>query len=596
MRERKIADIFAICIIVIYIILIICSHRQPVEKIRDISDYNSGWTLQYGDEQMTVDLPQSLKIPENTTVTLTNRIPQDFTMDCGIRFRTRMQRAEVYVDGTLIYTYPSEKLADGIFPSNWSFVRLPDKCGGKVIEIRLESPYSEFSGRLPEVSIGNYNNLISTTTRNYVPSFRLSMFFGMVGVVIILLSVIFSKYGIQEYQRTLGIMLLFVAIWLCGESRMPLSFLGLEAQYFITMGSLLVCPVFILAYVLGRWELKDWPGKLLFYVSISWACLSMVMQIFGILDFPETLPVSHGLLILVLIYTVFTHIRMVRIGKASKSELVCALLIVLAVTGEMVLFYTRAGVIGIYVRISMVIYALNLLRLYIVSIYEKLKENQELQRQLEFSRLELMNSQIKPHFIYNSLNSIRTLIRLNPDAAYDAVYDFSTYLRANLNSLKDDDLIPFRDELRNVTAYLNIEKLRLGKRLNTQFQIEEKDFLVPHLCIQPLVENAVKHGIWRNKEPGTVWITEYETESFHVIEITDDGTGFDTTMLETDSGDASEHIGIRNIRFRIEWLTDGTVDIRSEKGKGTRAVVRIPQNEIGRRRKERMKKDESDRG
>ena len=143
---------------------------------------------------------------------------------------------------------------------------------------------------------------------------------------------------------------------------------------------------------------------------------------------------------------------------------------------------------------------------------------------------------------------------------------------------------------------MNIEKLRLGKRLNTQFQIEEKDFLVPHLCIQPLVENAVKHGIWRKKEPGTVWITEYETESFHVIEITDDGTGFDTTMLETDSDKASEHIGIRNIRFRIEWLTGGTIDIRSEKGKGTRAVVRIPQNEIGRRRKERMKKDESDRG
>lgn len=580
MKERKITDIFAVCIIVMFILVIIFSHRLMLEPVRDISEFNTGWTISYEESRESVILPASVEVPAGTTITLTNTIPETPLVDSGLLFRTRVQSAEVYLDGRKIYAYPEEDLLGDVLPSSWNFVRLPDDCGGQTIEIRLESPYSGFSGNLPEVYIGNYNDLITMTVRHYSGSFLLSLFPGVIGAVVVFLSVVFAEYGIYGYQRTFGFLFMFISFWLCGESMMPLPWLGLEAQYFITMGSLPLCPVFLLAFQLERWNSHARIMRGFLYISIVWAGLSILFQMTGIYDFPETLPVSHGILAAALIYTALFYIEMSRAGKADKSELACTLLIAVAGIIELILFYSRHSIVGIYVRIGVLVFALNFLRLCIVSINDRLKENRELQRQLEFSRLELMNSQIKPHFIYNSLNSIRTLIRMDPDAAYDAVYDFSTYLRANLNTLKDDDLILFADELKNIRAYLNIEKLRLGRRLHMQFRIEETEFLIPHLCIQPLVENAVKHGIWKKKGEGTVWIREYETKASHVIEITDDGVGFDTAELEQDPSEASGHIGIQNIRFRIAELTGGKFEICSEAGRGTRVTIEFPRSPI----------------
>ena len=598
LRIKKLIYLLAGAMAAAFLVLSCLSHYQTIELNQDVFPLNSGWTCRYDDVEEKVALPFQLRVAPDTVVSYSNMLPEWLGSDAGLRFRTRMQKAEVLVDGKEIYSYPEEELLGGAIPSTWHFVRLPDGSGGKTVEIRLESPYRIFSGGMQQVLAGNFNDLFYRTKAGQIGVFRMGILLGMIGMAMILLSMLFRKYYSMGYQKALGILLIDAAVWLCGEARMPLLMFGLEAKYYITMSALLLCPVFLLGYLCLRWSREG--GLVLrcfIYASMVFAGVCIALNIMEIVKFPEMFPAIHLVLAAAAACAVWIHVKAMCAGTIRSSEMICVAVILAAALLEMVLFYTgRYTQVGMFVRIAILIYAANFLRLCVAAIIRKLRQNIELARELRMSRLELMNSQIQPHFIYNTLNSIRALIRLNPDAAYDAVYDFSTYLRANLNSLKDDDLIPFRDELRNVTAYLNIEKLRLGKRLNTQFQIEEKDFLVPHLCIQPLVENAVKHGIWRKKEPGTVWITEYETESFHVIEITDDGTGFDTTMLETDSDKASEHIGIRNIRFRIEWLTGGTIDIRSEKGKGTRAVVRIPQNEIGRRRKERMKKDESDRG
>lgn len=215
---------------------------------------------------------------------------------------------------------------------------------------------------------------------------------------------------------------------------------------------------------------------------------------------------------------------------------------------------------------------------------QKVRDNKELTRLLKMSRAELMASQIKPHFIYNALNSIRTLIKVDPDKAQQTVYDFSTYLRSNLDNTGAEAQIPFSRELRHIEAYLNIEKIRFEERLQVATDIRAKSFLVPPLSVQPLVENAVKHGICTRVEGGTVTIRSREEADAYVVEVEDDGVGFDPEELEQRQawGGAEHkytHIGLANIRFRVEELAGGSLAVASWPGKGTLVTVRFPKTE-----------------
>ena len=230
---------------------------------------------------------------------------------------------------------------------------------------------------------------------------------------------------------------------------------------------------------------------------------------------------------------------------------------------------------------AILIYSVNLLRISVVSLLRKMKENRELARRLRRSRAELMASQIKPHFIYNTLNSIRTLVKVDPEQAQKTVYDFSTYLRSNLENVGERELIPFSDELRHIQAYLNIEKVRFGERLRVAEDIGTKSFQVPPLSVQPLVENAVKHGICARMEGGTVTIRSREEADAYVVEVEDDGIGFDVESIEKrgEVNDKFSHIGLENIRFRIREIARGRLDIHSRPGEGTKVTVTFPKED-----------------
>ena len=186
------------------------------------------------------------------------------------------------------------------------------------------------------------------------------------------------------------------------------------------------------------------------------------------------------------------------------------------------------------------------------------------------AQIKLMTSQIQPHFIYNVLSSISTLITIDSAKAQDALDYFTDYLRSNLSSLGEAGLISFDKELKHIKAYLSLEKIRFNDRLNVIYDIEVTDFLVPPLTIQPIVENAVKHGILEKLEGGTVKIKTYETDESYVIEVIDDGIGFDINEVDLKG---TEHIGLKNIMYRINNTNNGNFEICSEKNNGTTIKV-----------------------
>ena len=186
-------------------------------------------------------------------------------------------------------------------------------------------------------------------------------------------------------------------------------------------------------------------------------------------------------------------------------------------------------------------------------------------------RIRIMMSQIQPHFLFNTLSTIQALCRISPEKAFDTLGAFGVYLRQNIDSLNETDLIPFEKELEHTRVYTQIEKIRFPS-VQVNYEINDNGFLVPSLSVQPLVENAIRHGV-RIRQQGIVTVCAYPAKNEHIITIADNGVGFDTASLETLD---ETHIGIRNVRERIEKLCAGTLTVTSRENEGTTVIIRLP--------------------
>ena len=186
-------------------------------------------------------------------------------------------------------------------------------------------------------------------------------------------------------------------------------------------------------------------------------------------------------------------------------------------------------------------------------------------------RIQIMMSQIQPHFLYNTLTTIQALCLENPRKAASITERFAAYLRQNIDSLNEANLIPFRKELDHTLVYAQIEMERF-RNIHLDYEIEDEDFLLPALTVQPLVENAIRHGV-RGIPRGQIEIITNLLPDCHEIIIRDNGKGFRPEDLP---GTDRSHIGIQNVRERLQKLCGGTMTIDSEAGRGTCVTIHIP--------------------
>ena len=198
-------------------------------------------------------------------------------------------------------------------------------------------------------------------------------------------------------------------------------------------------------------------------------------------------------------------------------------------------------------------------------------EKSIMEAELKDSRISIMLSQIQPHFIYNTLGTIERMCLKDPEKAFHLVRNFSLYLRGNFSELDSVTPIRFAEELKHVEYYVNIEKVRFPD-MNIAYDVETTEFVLPALSVQPLVENAIKHGLMRLETGGTVLIRSYETPTHFCVEVKDDGVGFDTGLPI----DEKKHVGLRNIRGRLKAMVDGDLILESKPDGGTKAVIMIP--------------------
>ena len=269
---------------------------------------------------------------------------------------------------------------------------------------------------------------------------------------------------------------------------------------------------------------------------------------------------GYQFIMLVIVFFVTLFNKKLVIREKAAFAFYC-LLPVIAIIVQLVLPGYAIAYASIIIAIEILFFFVNVSKN--IQIAEEQEKNKEAQ-------IRIMMSQIQPHFIYNSLSAISTLIAINPEEAQKALDEFTEYLRHNLSSLTETKLIPFEEELRHIETYAALEKMRFNDRVNVIYDIQVKDFRVPPLSIQPLVENAIKHGILKKIEGGTVIFKTYENEDSYVVEVIDDGVGFD---IEEVAFIGNKHFGINNIKHRIKTMCDGKLVITSEIGKGTKALI-----------------------
>ncbi len=211
--------------------------------------------------------------------------------------------------------------------------------------------------------------------------------------------------------------------------------------------------------------------------------------------------------------------------------------------------------------------------------------DEAMRRQLVEAELRSLRAQISPHFIYNSLNAIAATIPADPVRARELVLDFADFTRYSLRA--EGDFTTLREELAAVERYVLLEKARFGDRIQVKLQIapEVLGVQIPFLAVQPLVENAVRHGVDSETGSGTVWLRAADAGTHAEISVVDDGQGAEpAAMREVLHGEAGNaHIGVRNVdlRLRQAYGAEAGLVVETAPGEGMRVSMRIPKFQPG---------------
>ncbi len=228
------------------------------------------------------------------------------------------------------------------------------------------------------------------------------------------------------------------------------------------------------------------------------------------------------------------------------------------------------GFVTVFLLIVIAV-SISALSMFGIIMSDQIDQYMHQQREIANQRASIAVLQMRPHFIYNTMMSIYYLCEQNPKKAQQVTLDFTAYLRKNFNAIASDDTIPFSEELKHTRAYLAVEQGLHEDNLFVEYDTPQTLFRVPPLTLQPIVENAVKHGMDPDAvEPLRISIKTKKAGSGYEIVVEDNGPGFQPT------DDSEPHIALKNIRERLSMMCGGTLEIAARETGGTRVTIRIP--------------------
>lgn len=506
--------------------------------------------------------------------------------DTCLAFYVVHQYVKVYLDDELLYslTLREKNRVGTTTGSNHVIIPLYEEDAGKEIRIEVIPVYEGFKDREISFFIGSRLQICLDRFKADFPQVVISILVILVGVMYIAMavySILRKKYDFD--LLVLGGFSIMIGLWKVTDMRFSPFMLPNHPTllFYISVVMLILGAVPLMKLVQYRRERQNPHVFNLCCLILTLVCLvQILLQLTGMRDLRETLFITHisYIVLAILILATFCYDCFLdRREKVKRKRKNLFFICIVGVLLDVSAFYIKGNSSGLLFTLTAFLIYTIVTGIHKIREYKNQEQRfMEQEEELASNRIMIMMSQIQPHFLYNSLNSIYYLCKKDPEAARQAISDFSDYLRGNLESLKRTTPIPFETELEHIKVYLALEKMRFDEELNIVYDIETTAFSVPALTVQPLVENAVKHGVGKALNGGTVTIKTKEYQEYFEVRICDDGVGYNQKAMKEDG---KTHIGIENVRKRLWKMSRATLEIVGEEGKGTTAVIRLPKGD-----------------
>lgn len=538
----------------------------------------NGWRVFDGDEYTEIPTPSYCGFRDGKLV-IENNLPRALESGTVIAFESLGSSVAVIVGDEQVYSSFETKPNTAV-PA-WNFIELSNQHAEERIEICFLAPDSYDCSFAPKTYLGPKAEILLLVNMDRTANVQICISIITLGLLVFLFAAVtfMNKTFVREFV-ILG--LFIIALGISQLWQLPAPSRDMKTNYILQCSSISIFGLLPASYCYYRANKAVGKAKktyrilsgvciayYLIVVFIHWAAPGLIFRYSRYANY-----LFFEAIFAICIYC--THCFEKHFSSKYRVMLVASIvvfMICLGIDGFTHITSTsrmnvRPMIMGSFVFAIMQIVAV------VFFAYDYIEQQIEMSKELSENRIKLMVSQMRPHFIRSALGAIRNVIKNDPDKAYNLLYDFTNYLSFNIDTLDSMDLVPFSTELRHIKEYLAIEQERFYPRVRVEYEIEADHFNIPPLSIQPIVENAVRHGALSRREGGTVTIITEETADSFIIRVVDTGVGFDVENVPAPR--PSHGVSAKNATARIEQMVNGTVKTESIIGTGTTVTVMLP--------------------
>lgn len=564
-------------------------------ELKGMTDFSEAWVCTYvtedkekleqyqsakekkdnGHKEITeiVNFPAEFLLEEGKTVWMTHKVPELGSDTVYMTLHTDKQAIRVYVGQDLLY---SSEESEKRLPS-FHVISIDPKYKNMVISIEQKG----MAGNRMEtgaIQVGSYTELLIT-------AFFENELFLLIGILLVCISIcmlvvwLFAK-SLWRWRRLLlycSLEGLLLGILLLTENRLVQIFVDWSlGMYFLQ--SCLVIITGVLHLMVMRCAV--YKKKVLFLLDVGILLYGicyisvMVLQAFSLIQFDTIYLVGKVLFVIsIVLYTIVLGVAIYDYErKEGKPVFYANILLLLSLLAQVIMQYSgrQEQINNIYIPIGFLFYMVCILLYGLKQIFymEPQKESTALDdREIRAQVIKELN----PNLLFASFHTLQNLIKNGSDKSIKMIYYISVYIRDNLKAMNQaGETIPFEEELEHMIAYLQLQKIR-NRNLEFTVECKVKEFRVPRHSMEPMVENAVKHGIANQVNQGNIIIRTYQRAEGYAIQIIDDGAGFDKKVLTREGRTA-----LLNLLTMLERTCQAKTEVVSKEGKGTVITMILP--------------------
>lgn len=584
---------FMLLLTLIFICICVNKYSNPIDEIENLThtDFSGIYTI--NDDDLSYTIPENYRLDLENINKITFKIQFKENIEKGTKINLHLNKVDVEIFKHDIKIYSSKnketisKISDTI-GAEWVNFSSPGISKNDILTIIVTSKQDTISklclnNFLGNISQGDYFSLLKNQLETDLPKILMAVFTFVIGFVLLVVLLTFKIMNSPIEIGSLSCAMLVISGSIAAfinYDYITLIFVDYALVYIIDYLNLLLLMLFILFYVRIYIHHKSISRAIDVFICI-WTIIIIGYFMCQALGLRQMIGFTKNIINIAILILTFLFIFLIIEYKNCKGSLFTLNFTILLISTMLIEVYCKATedeFLSIAFGTGILIFSTT----HFISIMIKAQKSfvqaakaEKIENELVQSKVSVMLSQIQPHFLYNTLVVIRQLCDINPKTAKEAVTEFATYLRGNLDSLTFNTTIPFEKEMEHIENYVSLEKKRFGDKINIEYDFECLDFDVPSLTVQTVVENAIRHGITKRKEGGTVTIKTRETSKRYIIEVHDNGVGMDLTK-PPEYRDNRSHIGLDNVRKRMESMCNGELLFNSTPNIGTIVYMSIP--------------------